>query len=179
MRPIMCLFSSQLCTKQTLNSASVQFSPALAHFPLIPSFFIAILKTFAPVMSMQLLHNVTLWATSSALLVVLSLTAVLVVHKLLSLLSYCATPSAAQASRGALLVTSLYTSKHSTERITTQGGLCVIASQTATALHHLWVRHRHLARETGSGGLCKQASENFYKSNTENLEYTNICGESC
>lgn len=66
-------------------------------------------------------------------LVVLSITAVLVVHKLLSCLPYRATPSAAQTSCGAPLVSLLYTSKQSTEHITTWRELEIIARQTSPA----------------------------------------------
>lgn len=52
------------------------------------------------------------------LLAVLSLTAVLVVHKLLSCLPHCATPSGAQTSGGDALVGILLTSKQSTGHIT-------------------------------------------------------------
>lgn len=65
--------------------------------------------------------------------VVLSITAVLVVHKLLSCLPYRATPGAAQTSRGVPLVSLLYTSKQSAEHITTWRELEIIAGQTSTA----------------------------------------------
>lgn len=71
--------------------------------------------------------------TVQLLFVVLSITAVLVVHKLLSCLPYRATPSAAQTSRGVPLVSLLYTSKQSTEHITTWRELEIIAGQTSTA----------------------------------------------
>lgn len=67
------------------------------------------------------------------LLVVLSITAVLVVYKLLSCLPYRATPSVAQTSCGVPLVSLLYTSKRSAERITTWGELEIIAGQISTA----------------------------------------------
>lgn len=54
------------------------------------------------------------------LLAVLSLTAVLVVHKLLSCVPHCATPSGAQTTGGDALVGILLTSKQSTGHITAQ-----------------------------------------------------------
>lgn len=85
-----------------------------------------------------------LWKSSAACLaaskmwmvqlhVVLSIAAVLAVHKLLSCLPYCATPSVAQTSCRVLLVSLLYTSKQSAERITTWRELEIIAGQTSTA----------------------------------------------
>lgn len=67
------------------------------------------------------------------LLVVLSITAVLVVHKLLSCLPHCATPSVAQTSCGVPLVSLLYTSKQGSEHITTRRELEIIAEQISTA----------------------------------------------
>lgn len=57
-------------------------------------------------------------ACGSRLLAVLSLTAVLVVHKLLSCLAHCATPSGAQTSCGDALVAILFTSEQSSGPIT-------------------------------------------------------------
>lgn len=65
--------------------------------------------------------------------VVLSIPAVLAVHKLLSCLPYCSTPSVAQTSCSVPLVSLLYTSKQSAERITTWRELEIIAGQTSTA----------------------------------------------
>ena len=65
--------------------------------------------------------------------VALSITAVLVVHKLLSCLPYRATPSVAQPSRGVPLISLLYTSKQNAERITTWREVEIIAGKTSTA----------------------------------------------
>lgn len=66
--------------------------------------------------------------------VVLSITAVLVVHKLLSCLPYRATPSVAQTSCSVPLISLLYTSKQSAELITAWRELEIIAGKTSTAL---------------------------------------------
>lgn len=58
--------------------------------------------------------------------VVLSVTAVLAVHKLLSWLPYCTTPSVAQTSCGVSLIRLLYTSTQRAERIMTWRELKII-----------------------------------------------------
>lgn len=65
--------------------------------------------------------------------VVLSVTAVLAVHKLLSWLPYCATPSVAQTSCGVSLISLLYTSTQRAEHIVTWRELKIIATQTLPA----------------------------------------------
>lgn len=65
--------------------------------------------------------------------VVVSIAAVLAVHKLLSCLPYCVPPCVAQTSCRVPLVSLLYTSKQSAERITTWRELEIIAGQTSTA----------------------------------------------
>ena len=106
------------------------------HLQLLYSFIIS-LKYFAPVMRKQRGMICHVWQQAGCkmvqLLVVLSITAVLVVHKLLSCLPYRATPSAAQTSCGAPLVSLLYTSKRSAEHITTRREREIIAGQTSPA----------------------------------------------
>lgn len=65
---------------------------------------------------------------------VLSTAAVLLVHKLLSSLPYCATPCVAKTSRGFPLVSLLYISKQSTERITTWSEVEIIARASIASL---------------------------------------------
>lgn len=65
---------------------------------------------------------------------VLSTAAVLFVHKLLSSLPYCATPCVAKTSRGFPLVSLLYISKESTERITTWSEVEIIARASIASL---------------------------------------------
>lgn len=69
---------------------------------------------------------------------VLPTAAVLLVHKLLSSLPYCATPCVAKTSRGFPLVSLLYISKESTERITTWSEVEIIARASIASLCFMW-----------------------------------------